>query len=68
MEKNTGIKTNADRVRNMTNEELAYFLLSVNDACYLPCKVIDEKCKHFGTDKGCKDCFKEWLEKEYVTQ
>ena len=68
MEKNREIKTNADRVRNMTNEELAYFLLDVNDSCYLPCKIIDEKCRHFGTDKGCKDCFKEWLESEYTTQ
>lgn len=57
-------KTNADRIREMTNEELAEFLLYVNDSCCIPCKVIDEKCKHFGTEKGCKDCFKEWLESE----
>lgn len=57
-------RTNAEKIKGMGVEELAGFLLSVNDACYLPCKLIDEKCKHFDSDKGCKDCFKEWLESE----
>lgn len=68
MRQSAEIKTNADRVRSMTIDELASFLLDVNDAGYLPCKVIDEKCKHFGTDKSCKDCFKEWLENDYVRE
>lgn len=56
--------TNFERIKGMNVEELAEFLLGVNDACYLLCKWIDERCKHFGTDKDCKDCFKEWLESE----
>lgn len=56
--------TNFEWIKGMNVEELAEFLLGVNDACYLPCKWIDERCKHFGTYKGCKDCFKEWLESE----
>ncbi len=61
-------RTNYDKIKEMGVEELAEFLLGVNDACYLPCKWKDERCKHFGTDKGCKDCFKEWLERECDTE
>ncbi len=58
-------RKNFDRIKDMGIEELAEFLLEVNDACYLPCKIIDGKCKYFPeNDKGCKDCFKEWLERE----
>lgn len=60
--------TNADRVRAMTNEELAEFLVKIAFNENLPCMMIDEDCKKFPDvpedDKGCKDCFKEWLESE----
>lgn len=60
-------KTNADRIRNMTNEELAEFLLKVNTAYSEPCMTGEKDCKweDFPThDNGCKNCFKEWLESE----
>jgi len=60
-------RTNADRIREMTNEELAEFLFKVNNAYVQPCMTGETDCKweDYPThDKGCKDCFKEWLEME----
>lgn len=59
--------TNADRIRNMTDEELAEFLLEVNCAYAKPCMTGENDCKweDYPThDKGCKDCFLEWLQAE----
>lgn len=68
--KDIQLETNADRVRNMTNEELAEFLIKVLE---IPnCMLIDEDCKHFpnisNDDSCCRNCFKEWLESKYVTE
>lgn len=54
--------TNADKIRNMTDEELAEFLdVMVVDGldCVLglPCDYCMEKCE-------CESCIKEWLERE----
>lgn len=72
MVKDTELKTNADRIRNMTNEELTEFLLKVSCAYSAPCMIIDEDCKYFPNipkdDEGCKGCFKEWLESKYITE
>ena len=60
-------KTNADRIRSMTDEELAEFLLKVYCEDSKPCMEGDAVCKweDYPThDKGCKDCFKEWLQKD----
>lgn len=60
-------QTNADRIRSMTDEELAEFLLKVQNAYAEPCMTGDGVCKweDYPThDKGCKDCFKEWLQQE----
>lgn len=61
-------ETNADKIRNMTNEELTEFLYNVSCNYSATCMMIDEDCKHFPNipedDGGCKDCFKEWLESE----
>ena len=64
-------RTNADRIREMTNEELAEFLLRVNTAYSEPCMTGETDCKweDYPThDKGCEDCFKEWLESECDTE
>lgn len=53
--------TNADRIRNMSDEELAEFLVKVNSTIQ-DCMVIDCKCEN--TDRDCKDCFLEWLQAE----
>lgn len=58
--------TNAERIRAMTDEELAEFLLKVNVASE-PCMTDEGNCKweDYPThDKGCKDCFLEWLKSE----
>ena len=57
-------QTNADAIRNMTDEELADFLVKVNTAYAEPCMVSGGDCKHENTDKDCKDCFLEWLQAE----
>lgn len=65
--KNTKPITNAERIRKMTDEELAEFLLKVNTAYAEPCMVSGGDCKYedYPThDKGCKDCFLEYLRKE----
>lgn len=59
--------TNADRIRQMTDEELAEFMLKVNTAYAEPCMVSGGDCKYedYPThDKGCKDCFLEYLKQE----
>lgn len=63
--------TNGDWIRNMSNAELADFLLKVNTAYAEPCMTGEKDCKweDYPThDKGCKDCFKEWLESERDTE
>ena len=55
--------TNADRIRNMTDEELAEFLV-YTQSTIKNCMIGIEECKHENTDKDCKDCFLEWLQAE----
>lgn len=60
-------KTNFGRIKEMTIDELAAFLLIVNKSCNVNCTIFGGNCKweDYPThDKGCKDCFKEWLEME----
>lgn len=61
--------TNADRIRSMTDDELADFLNNVNSAYAEACMTGEygNTCKweDYPThDKGCKDCFLEWLKSE----
>jgi hypothetical protein len=59
--------TNADRIRSVTDEELAEFLFKVNTAYAEPCMIgeKDYKWEDYPThDKGCKDCFLDWLQSE----
>ena len=48
--------TNADRIRQMTDEELAKFMRSCTFCAYL-----DKGCQHNGT---CTQGFLEWLKQE----
>lgn len=60
-------RTNFDRIKDMGVEEMAEFLLKVNTAYAESCMTGEKDCKweDYPThDKGCKDCFKEWLERE----
>ena len=57
--------TNADRIRNMSDEELAEFLVKVNGAYAKDCMVGIEVCKYDDcADMDCEDCFLEWLQAE----
>lgn len=49
-------KTNADRIRQMTDEELAEFLESENGKPWFRCS----ECKF----ESCAECALEWLKKE----
>ena len=58
-------KTQADRIRAMSDEELAQFLLRVNTAYSEPCMLGGCKWEDYPThDKGCKDCFMEYLQSQ----
>lgn len=49
--------TNGDRIRSMTDEELAEFILDKreNGTCF------NNKCYYYDPNKGCGDCTLEWL-------
>lgn len=60
-------RTNYEKIKGMSVDELAEFLLKVNCAYSEPCMTGETDCKwedYQTHDKGCKDCFKEWLESE----
>ena len=59
----TSPQTNADRIRSMTDEELAEMLSTVSQHCvvYLSDKI---NCRHSNCDTGCKNNIKKWLQKE----
>lgn len=60
-------RTNYEKIKGMSVEELAEFLVKVNTAYAEPCMTGETDCKweDYPThDKGCKNCFKEWLESE----
>ena len=54
--------TNGDRIRAMSDEQLAEFLLSVNTAYAEPCMVGAEDCKYENEEDSCKRCFLEYLQ------
>lgn len=58
--------TNFERIKNMTPDELAMFLMKVNCAYAEDCMIFD--CKYPNINNNCAICFKEWLEKEYNTK
>lgn len=54
--------TNYEKIKGMSVEELAEFLVKANTAYAEPCMIGETDCKweDYPThDKGCKDCFKE---------
>lgn len=62
--------TNGDKIRAMTDKELSQFLLKVNTNYAMPCMTGEDNCKweDYPThDKGCKDCFMEWLKQDAKT-
>ena len=56
----TGIKTNADRIRAMSDEELAYFISSDYYVPHCP----DRGGNDDDGEGGCEACWLRWLRKE----
>ncbi len=56
-------QTNADRIRSMTDEELAEMLSTVSQHCvvYLSDRI---NCRHSNCDTSCKNNIKKWLRAE----
>ena len=52
------------RVKNMSIEEMAMFLMKVNNAYAMDCMCGMSECKHPDIDANCAICFKEYLESE----
>lgn len=50
-------QTNADRIRNMSDEELASFLDNVFNNFEVACDICTERT-------NCETCFKDWLQSE----
>ena len=58
-------KTNADRIRNMTDEELAkYIFLILADYACPPYQNMDSCKKKNATFDVCESCWLEWLKQE----
>ncbi len=54
--------TNYEKIKSMSIDELAAFLLKVNLAYSEDCMMGISECKHLQVDSSCYLCFKEWLE------
>lgn len=54
-------RTNADRIRNMTNEEYAKAITEMGCS---KCENITGKCLEEDGENGCVNFVKEWLESE----
>lgn len=52
--------TNADRIRNMTDEELAKFFYDTDTSIHW----CDERRGHHGEPNGCEKCMVDWLKEE----
>lgn len=61
--------TNADRIRTMSDEELAEFIKHISHNCLMNTlfSVNDEDCKHYEDCESCREAHetvKEWLQSE----
>ena len=54
-------KTNADKIRAMTDEELAHF---ISEDYYVPHCPISGLCLAEGEHEGCEVCWLNWLKQE----
>lgn len=53
--------TNGDKIRRMTNEELAYFLRYGFDEVYYGGEICNLNCNY---EMNCEKCILQWLNKE----
>ena len=58
-------KTNADRIRNMTDEELVKeFIETMDDEMFFNCPVCKTKTESECFASNCEKCWVEWLKQE----
>lgn len=57
--------TNADRIRSLSDEELATFLAHLTDCVWCPCPDPHDQCDTI--DGSCKKQWLKWLKKEVKT-
>lgn len=62
-------QTNADRIRSMSDEELAKFIKHISHNCLMNAlfSVNDEDCKHYEDCESCREAHKtvkEWIQSE----
>lgn len=55
-------QTNAERIRAMSDEELAEFIASISDHCLAGIGAVD--CSNMQNCDGCKNVTLEWLKSE----
>lgn len=55
--------TNADRIRNMTDEELAEYLYGVSEGT-ADCVICDDDCDYCELEEECKNRMLQWLQAE----
>ena len=55
------IKTNADRIRSMSDEELSYLIID-NVDCNSRCKAWKNGCEY--SDSTCRQAWLDWLKQE----
>ena len=56
--------TNYERIENMSIEELADFLMEVNQAYGMDCMLGMSECKYPNIANNCSLCFKDYLKSE----
>ena len=60
--KDTNVHTNADRIRSMSDEELAVLIASISDHCLAG--IGEVNCSNAPNCDGCKNITLKWLKKE----
>lgn len=60
-QKNKKVKTNADRIRAMSDDELSYLIID-NVDCNSRCKAWKEGCEY--SDSTCRQAWLDWLKEE----
>ena len=60
--KDTNVHTNADRIRSMSDEELAVLIASISDHCLAG--IGEVNCSNAPNCDGCKNITLKWLKSE----
>ncbi len=56
--------TNGDKIRSMTDEELAHFILIHTDCVLLSSCPAYNNCAEYNNEKACAETILEWIKQE----